>query len=215
LSNVSNEKRPARRRVWLVPTLFFLCLIVVYFVWTSIRIVSQANGDPRHVADAIVVFGAAEYSGRPSPVLRKRLDHGYELFQAGLAPIVITTGGFGSDPEFSEGGVGHDYLHRRGIPEVNLIAETQGSDTAQSASRVAGILRRNNMHTVIAVSDAYHIFRVKRLMTAEGFQVYGSPRPDSRPRSKWGRVGGLLRECVSYALWKLHLTQSHRYSSEF
>jgi uncharacterized SAM-binding protein YcdF (DUF218 family) len=206
LSTVSNEKRPARRRVWLAFTLVVLLLVSFYFVWTSLRILAQAGGDPPHTADAIVVFGAAEYSGRPSPVLRKRLDHGYDLFQKGLAPIVITTGGFGSDPEFSEGGVGHDYLLRKGIPEVNLIAETQGSDTAQSADRVAVILRTNNMHTVIAVSDAYHIFRVKQLMEAEGFQIYGSPRPDSRPRTAWGKVEGLLRESLSYALWKLHIT---------
>ena len=206
MSTVSNEKRPARRSAWLALTLVVLLLVSFYFVWTSLRILAQAGGDTPHTADAIVVFGAAEYSGRPSPVLRKRLDHGYELFQKGLAPIVITTGGFGSDPEFSEGGVGHDYLLRKGIPEVNLIAETQGSDTAQSADRVAVILRTNNMHTVIAVSDAYHIFRVKQLMEAEGFQVYGSPRPDSRPRTAWGKVEGLLRESLSYALWKLHIT---------
>jgi uncharacterized SAM-binding protein YcdF (DUF218 family) len=206
LSTVSNEKRPARRRAWLAFLLIALILVVFYFAWTSLRILAQAGGDPPHTADAIVVFGAAEYSGRPSPVLRKRLDHGYELFQNGLAPVVITTGGFGSDPEFSEGGVGHDYLLRNGIPEVNLIAETQGSDTAQSADRVAVILRTNNMHSVIAVSDAYHIFRVKQLMEAEGFRVYGSPRPDSRPRTAWGRVEGLLRESLSYALWMLHIT---------
>ncbi len=206
MSTVSNEKRPARRSAWLALTLVVLLLVSFYFVWTSLRILARAGGDAPHTADAIVVFGAAEYSGRPSPVLRKRLDHGYELFQKGMAPIVITTGGFGSDPEFSEGGVGHDYLLRKGIPEVNLIAETQGSDTAQSADRVAVILRTNNMHTVIAVSDAYHIFRVKQLMEAEGFQVYGSPRPDSRPRTAWGKVEGLLRESLSYALWKLHIT---------
>ena len=206
MSTVSNEKRPARRSAWLALTLVVLLLVSFYFVWTSLRILAQAGGDSPHTADAIVVFGAAEYSGRPSPVLRKRLDHGYELFQKGLAPIVITTGGFGSDPEFSEGGVGHDYLLRKGIPEVNLIAETQGSDTAQSADRVAVILQTNNMHTVIAVSDAYHIFRVKQLMEAEGFQIYGSPRPDSRPRTAWGKVEGLLRESLSYALWKLHIT---------
>ena len=206
MSTASNERRPARRRVWLAFVIVVLLLVTFYFAWTSLRVLAKAGGDPPHTADAIVVFGAAEYSGRPSPVLRKRLDHGYDLFQKGLAPIVITTGGFGSDPQFSEGGVGHDYLLRKGIPEVNLIAETQGSDTAQSADRVAVILRTNNMHAVIAVSDAYHIFRVKQLMEAEGFQVYGSPRPDSRPRTAWGRVEGLLRESLSYALWKMHIT---------
>jgi len=206
LSTVSKEKRPAGRRVWLAFLVIAVLLVTFYFVWTSLRILAQASGDPPHTADAIVVFGAAEYSGRPSPVLRKRLDQGYELFQRGLAPVVITTGGFGGDPEFSEGGVGHDYLLRKGIPDVNLIAETQGSDTAQSADRVAVILRTNNMHSVIAVSDAYHVFRVKQLMEAEGFRVYVSPRPDSRPRTAWGRVEGLLRESVSYAFWKLHIT---------
>ena len=206
MSSVSTEKRSTGRRVWLAFLAIAVLLVAFYFVWTSFRILAQASGDPPHTADAIVVFGAAEYSGRPSPVLRKRLDQGYELFQRGLAPVVITTGGFGGDPQFSEGGVGHDYLLRKGIPEVNLIAETQGSDTAQSADRVAVILRTNNMHSVIAVSDAYHIFRVKQLMEAEGFHVYVSPRPDSRPRTAWGRVEGLLRESVSYALWKLHIT---------
>ena len=90
-------------------------------------------------------------------MLRARLDHAYGLFQRGLAPVVITTGGAASDPSFSEGGVGRDYLERRGIPERSLIAETQGSDTAQSAVRVAVIMRANGLHSCVAVSDAYHV----------------------------------------------------------
>ena len=82
-----------------------------------IRIEKQAGRDEAQPADAIVVFGAAEYAGRPSPVYRARLDHAYTLFQRGLAPLIITTGGHGGDPHFSEGGVGHDYLRSRGIPE--------------------------------------------------------------------------------------------------
>jgi len=206
LSTTSNVKTPARHRHWLAFALLLLFVVILYFIWTVQLILVQSNGDSLHPADAIVVFGAAEYSGRPSPVLRARLDHAYQLFEKGLAPVVITTGGFGGDPKFSEGGVGHDYLLSRGIPDVNLIAETQGSDTARSADRVATILRTNNMHSVIAVSDAYHIFRVKQMMRAEGFVVYGSPRPDSHPHTVWGRTVGLLRESVSYALWKLHIT---------
>ncbi len=109
---------------------------------TSVRIVHEAGLQEVHPADAIVVFGAAEYAGRPSPVFRARLDHAYDLFQRGAAPVVITTGGSGADPTFSEGGVGHDYLMHRGIPESKLIAETQGSDTASSAERVAVIMTR-------------------------------------------------------------------------
>ena len=117
-------------------------------------------------------------------MLRARLDHAFDLFQRGLAPVLITTGGAASDPTFSEGGVGRDYLEHRGIPERSLIAETQGSDTAQSAVRVAVIMRANGLHSCVAVSDAYHVFRIKRLLEHEGIgPVYVAPRPDSRPRS--------------------------------
>jgi uncharacterized SAM-binding protein YcdF (DUF218 family) len=155
-------------------------------------------------ADAIVVFGAAEYAGHPSPVLRARLDHAFELFQQGLAPVVITTGGAASDPSFSEGGVGRDYLMHRGIPERNLIAETQGSDTAQSAMRVAVIMHANGLHSCVAVSDAYHVFRIKRLLKHEGIgPVYVAPRPDSRPHNVAQRLYAVLREACSYLIWKL------------
>jgi uncharacterized SAM-binding protein YcdF (DUF218 family) len=121
---------------------------------------------PGNPADAIVVFGAAEYSGHPSPVLRARLDHGFDLYQRGIAPVVIVTGGAAADPSFSEGGVGHDYLLHRGVPERALIAETQGRDTAESAVRVAVIMHTNGLHSCVAVSDAYHVFRIRKVAGA-------------------------------------------------
>jgi len=151
------------------------------------------------------VFGAAEYAGRPSPVYRARLDHAFNLFQAGAAPVVITTGGQGADPHFSEGGVGRDYLISLGIPDIHLIAETQGSDTAESAERVAVIMRANRMRSARAVSDAYHIFRIKKLMERQGITVYGDPRPNSWPRTLRGKLGAVIREVASYTLWRLHL----------
>jgi len=157
-------------------------------------------------ADAIVVFGAAEYSGHPSPVLRARLDHAFDLFQQGVAKVVITTGGAAADPSFSEGGVGHDYLMHRGIPDASLIAETQSKDTAQSAQRVAVIMRTNHMSSCVAVSDAYHVFRIRKLLEHEGVQVYVAPRPDSRPHSLRERSKAVLREAVSYLLWKVGIT---------
>jgi uncharacterized SAM-binding protein YcdF (DUF218 family) len=155
--------------------------------------------------DAIVVFGAAEYSGRPSPVYRARLDHAFELFQQGIAPVVITTGGAAADPSYSEGGVGHDYLMHRGVPDSSLIAETRGSDTAQSAERIAVIMRANHMHSCVAASDAYHVFRIRKLLEHEGVQVYVSPRPDSIPHPLWQRAEAVLREALSYMVWRLHL----------
>ena len=166
----------------------------------------QANLDQARPADAIVVFGAAEYVGRPSPVYRARLEHAYELFERGMAPIVITTGGSGKDPTFSEGQVGRDYLAKRGIPDVNLIAETQGTDTEHSARRVAVIMEANDLKSAILVSDAYHLYRAKRMVEHEGIMVYTSPRADSVPKTWWERFVAALREAFSYVLYLVHLT---------
>src|SRR5579864_9729314 len=114
-------------RWWLLLILVAVCGLVLLAV-TAARVVHTASLQEIHPADAIVVFGAAEYAGRPSPVLRARLDHALDVFHRGMAPVVITTGGAAADPTFSEGGVGRDYLMRHGIPERSLIAETQGRD---------------------------------------------------------------------------------------
>jgi uncharacterized SAM-binding protein YcdF (DUF218 family) len=177
--------------------------LATILVLTCVGIVQTASQQELHPADAIVVFGAAEYSGHPSPVYRARLDHALALFQKGIANIVITTGGSGGDPRYSEGGVGHDYLMHQGIPEANLIAETQGTDTAESAERVAVIMRANAMHSCTVVSDEYHVFRIRKLLEYEGMKVYVAPRPDSRPRTAWPRAVAVLREAASYLFWKL------------
>jgi uncharacterized SAM-binding protein YcdF (DUF218 family) len=195
-----------RRRHWLLWLLAAaLAAALGWFASLCAQIVAEASRQELHPADAIVVFGAAEYSGHPSPVYRARLDHAFDLYQQKLAPVVITTGGAAADPSFSEGGVGHDYLMRRGIPDSNLIAETQGSDTAESAKRIAVILRANHMHTCLAVSDAYHVFRIQKLLEHEGVQVYVAPRPDSLPHSTWLRAEAVSREAISYILWRLHI----------
>jgi uncharacterized SAM-binding protein YcdF (DUF218 family) len=188
--------------LWLVALL--AAFLVIFLIATGVRIATEGSRQELHAADAIVVFGAAEYSGHPSPVLRARLDHALELYNKGLAPVVITTGGAAADPTFSEGGVGRDYLMRHGIPEKNLIAETQASDTAQSAVRVAVIMRANGLHSCVAVSDAYHVFRIKRVLEHEGIgPVYGAPRPGSKPRGTLPQFYAVLREACSYLVWKL------------
>ncbi len=174
-------------------------------LYTSARIMDEANVDEPRAADAIVVFGAAEYVGHPSPVYRARLDHAYELFERGLAPVIITTGGAGKDPRYSEGQVGRDYLESRGVPDVNLIAETQGDNTDESTHRVATILRANGMHRALLVSDAYHLYRARNMMEREGVHVYVSPRPGSVPKTAFGRWMAALRESFSYLLYRAHV----------
>jgi uncharacterized SAM-binding protein YcdF (DUF218 family) len=197
-----NLKKP----FWLRPIPLVLLAVVgavlLFLGVTGSRIVAAAGESPTGKADAIVIFGAAQYAGHPSPVFKARLDHGYDLYEQGLAPLVIITGGAGQDPEFSEGGVGRDYLLHRGVPEKALIAETQGSDTAQSAERVGNILRVNGMRRCIAVSDAYHVFRIRALLEREGIQVEVAPRPESRPRSMRERFLAVMREATSYLAWK-------------
>ncbi len=199
------SNQPPAPRVFLI--VYLLLAAFVFWVCSICAgIVRSASAQELHPADAIVVFGAAEYSGHPSPVYRARLDHAFELFQQKLAPVVITTGGSGFDPSFSEGGVGHDYLMHLGVPDASLIAETQSSDTAQSAERIAVIMRTNQMHSCVAVSDAYHVFRIRKLLEHEGLKVYISPRPDSRPHARWQRIEAVLREALSYVAWRLHIT---------
>jgi len=188
---------------WIIALAALGC--VAFLLFLTSKIMHEASVNQTHSADAIVVYGAAEYVGHPSPVYRARLDHAYSLFQQGLAPIVITTGGAGKDPRFSEGQVGRDYLESRGIPDANMIAETQGGDTDESTQRVAVILRVNGLRRVLLVSDAYHMFRAKQMMAAQGIEVYLSPRPGSIPKTAIGRYLGALRESFSYLLYKLKL----------
>ena len=194
-------------RWWMRLLILGVGFVAVCLVGTAVRVIETGSHQEVHPADAIVVFGAAEYSGHPSPVLKARLDHALELFHQGVAPVVITTGGAASDPVFSEGGVGRDYLMRHGVPERSLIAETQGRDTSESAERVAVIMRANGLHSCIAVSDPYHVFRIRKMLEHEGIgPVYTAPRLDARPHSILQRAEEALREATSYLLWKLGLT---------
>jgi uncharacterized SAM-binding protein YcdF (DUF218 family) len=205
--NDAVAKHSGSTRWWVRLLILGIGAAFVLLVGTAVRVVETASRQEVHSADAIVVFGAAEYSGRPSPVLKARLDHALDLFHRGIAPVVITTGGAASDPKFSEGGVGRDYLIRHGVPERSVIAETQGRDTSESAERVAVIMRANGLHSCIAVSDAYHVFRIRKLLEHEGIgPVYTAPRLDTRPHSIFQRAGAALREAASYLIWKLGIT---------
>ncbi len=196
--------RPRSTRWWLGLLILPVLVVAGFLIVTAFRITRTASSEELHPADAIVVFGAAEYSGHPSPVLRARLDHALDLFHRGLAPVVITTGGAALDPTFSEGGVGRDYLMRHGVPERSLIAETQGRDTSESAERVAVIMRANGLHSCVAVSDAYHVFRIRKLLEHEGIgPVFMAPRPDSTPHNIFQRAIASLREATSYLLWRV------------
>ena len=174
--------------------------IELFLVARDIR--RQSNVDEARAADVILVLGAAEYRGRPSPILEARLNHALFLYRQGLAPRVMTTGGKGGDPVFTEGEVGRAYLSRHGIPSEAIIVESEGDTTVYSTAAAAEIMRRMNLHSCIVVSDGYHIYRVKRMLQFDGIDVYGSPRP-SEPRHGWRQEWVYLKQAIAFGLWRV------------
>ena len=124
------------------------------------------------------------------------------LYREHLAPLVITLGG-GGGPRDSEGGVGHDYLLAHGVPENQIIAETQSTNTEESAARLAAIARENHLNRILAVSDGTHLFRIHALCTSMGLTVSTSPRTEARPLGFWDAAMRLMHEMISYTLWRL------------
>ena len=172
--------------------------------WVYERIEYYADLDQAASANAIVVFGAAEYDGRPSPVFRARLDHALTLYHRGIAPIIITLGGAGGDA-YSEGGVGREYLMARGVPESAIIAETESRNTEESARRVAVIARANGLHKLVIVSDGTHLFRIHAICAANGLNVLTSPRPRVPIVGSSMEFERIEHEMLSYTLWRIHL----------
>jgi uncharacterized SAM-binding protein YcdF (DUF218 family) len=205
LRSVSRRTGPTRVRLLLWAATAVVAGAVGWVLWVNGQIRYYARRDESRPADAIAVFGAAEYDGRPSPVLRARLDHALELYQRGLAPLMITLGGGDPADLHSEGGVGHDYLLAHGVPEKAIIAETQSDNTEQSAERLAVIARTNGFKNIVVVSDGTHLFRIHAICAEDGLQVYTSPRPVGRSIPKEQRFKRLAHEVLSYTAWRLHM----------
>ena len=166
----------------------------------------QSRVDEAHPADVILVLGAAEYRGRPSPVLEARLNHALFLYLQDLAPRILTTGGAGGDPSFTEGGVAQAYLSRHGVPAEAILVESEGESTVHSVAAAAEIMRRMNLRSCIVVSDGYHIYRVKKLLENQGMKVYGSPRPEDQVALEspgWKQEWLYVRQALAYGLWRI------------
>ena len=183
-------------------------VIAAGFGLTSVarNIRRQSQVDEAQPADVIVVLGAAEYRGHPSPVLEARLNHALFLYLQNLAPRILTTGGAGGDPTFTEGGVAQAYLSRHGVPSEAILVESEGESTVHSIAAAAEIMHRMNLRSCIVVSDGYHIYRVKKLLENQGMKVFGSPRPEDRvpqESQSWRSEWLYVRQAVAYGLWRL------------
>jgi uncharacterized SAM-binding protein YcdF (DUF218 family) len=202
------QRRPGGSR-WALRAILFLILVLVlgafgwcWFVYAQIE--EYAGQDQAAPSDAIGVFGAAEYDGRPSPVYRARLDHALALYHRGIAPLIITLGGAGGD-EYTEGAVGEEYLKGMGVPEEAIIAETESRNTEESARRIAVIARANGLRRLVIVSDGTHLFRIHEICAADGLNVLTSPRPTVMVEGGSREFERIAHEVLSYTLWRMHL----------
>jgi uncharacterized SAM-binding protein YcdF (DUF218 family) len=148
-------------------------------------------------ADAIVVLGAAQYNGRPSPVLKARLDHGISLYKQKLAPRMVFTGGVGVGDTLSEGEVSQRYAIKQGVPAEAILVERKGVTSAESVAAAAMLMRANELKTALVVSDAYHMLRVELLARRAGIQPYRAPAPTPIDKSK-NRWRYVLRESAIF-----------------
>jgi len=184
-----------------ITTVVAATVLVVEIAYLSLQVERQSARDEAQEADVILVLGAAEYRGRPSPVLRARLDHALDLYGRRLAPRIMTTGGSGGDPVFTEAGVGRAYLMGRGVPSEAIVVEAESESTVESTAMAVEIMNRMGLHSVIVVTDGYHVFRVKKMLESHGFAVYGSPRRDQRRailHDRWNYV----KQAIGYLLWR-------------
>jgi uncharacterized SAM-binding protein YcdF (DUF218 family) len=153
-------------------------LALVYLV-SLLAVVLVSREDQRPPCDAIVVLGAAQYNGKPSPVLRARLDHAVELYRAGVAPIVVVTGGIGPGDRVSEATVGRAYLLAQAVPETAVVVRPEGRSTEASIAAVAQWLRDRGGRRVVLVSDPFHLLRLRLEARSAGITGYTSPTSTS------------------------------------
>jgi uncharacterized SAM-binding protein YcdF (DUF218 family) len=164
--------------VWQAAALLLIAAVIIYTV-SLVMVLVVSQQDERQPADAIVVLGAAQYNGRPSPVLRARLDHALGLYREELAPLVLVTGGVGRGDTLSEATVARRYLIYHGVPAGAVVAQSEGRTTRASMTAVNAWLRGRGLRRVILVSDPFHMFRLRIEARRTALEAYTSPTETS------------------------------------
>jgi vancomycin permeability regulator SanA len=183
-----------------------LLLLVGYPGWIAYRVWDQANADEVHSADAIVVLGAAQYDGDPSPVFQARLDHAAYLYDTGVSRTIIVTGGKARGDRFSEAEAGERYLvDERGVDPDNILSEIEGTTTFESLEAVWEIAEPRDMTSILLVSDPMHSERIKMIATDLGFEETYASRVSYQQldRSRETKAKELVREVVSIIHYQL------------
>src|ERR1700681_1226100 len=172
-------KRAAKAKRALVIARRVLTIIVVatFVLWaiSATAVLVWSSRDEAQPAQVIVVLGAAQYAGKPSPVLRARLDHALDLWDRHLASLLILTGGTGAGDTTSEAAVGRNYARKHGVPDSAILVENEGRTTSESMRAVAGMLEVRGLQSALLVSDPFHMLRLRILARRFGFTPYTSP----------------------------------------
>jgi len=176
---VAGAGKRTRSVNWARVLRFGLAVAVVvpalYFGVTFFQVWWTARHDGARPAQALIVLGAAQYDGRPSPVLRARLDHAADLWDRKIAPVVVVTGGKAEGDRFTESQAGANYLHTRGIPDDAILREATGRTSWQSLAASARFLRERGIHDVVLVSDPFHAARIRGIAGELGLDAATSP----------------------------------------
>jgi uncharacterized SAM-binding protein YcdF (DUF218 family) len=188
-------------RVLVRTTLLVVALVAVYVAVTFVQVWQASTHDEAQPAEAIVVLGAAQYNGRPSPVFQARLDHAAALYEQGLAPVIVVTGGRKEGDVTTEAAAAARYLERVGVPSAALRLEVGGSNSWESLAATRRILAAENMHDVILVSDPYHSYRIDAIADEVGLDAHVSPA--DTPMSTASEIRALVRETAAVSVGRI------------
>ena len=196
---------PRRRRWWRWPVrvaIVALAVVVGYFAVTFVQVWQASKAGEPAAAQAIVVLGAAQYDGRPSPVLEARLRHALDLYEDGKAPMIVVTGGRQEGDRYTEATAGYNWLRHHGVPDAAILKEVQGRNTWESLASVARFLRPLDVSDVILVSDASHSLRLRGVSDEVGLVSSVSPAPGAEPRGV-RHLRSMARETVAVGMGRV------------
>jgi uncharacterized SAM-binding protein YcdF (DUF218 family) len=181
MTRAAKAKQSAKRAVNLIRRMLTIVVVATFALWviSAAAVLIWSSRDEAQPAQAIVVLGAAQYAGKPSPVLRARLDHALDLWNRRLASLLILTGGTGSGDTTSEAAVGRTYARKHGVPDSSILVESEGRTTSESMKAVAGMLEVRGLQSALLVSDPFHMLRLRILARRFGFTPYTSPTQTS------------------------------------
>ena len=183
-------------------TAALLAAAVLYLGVTFAQVWLAARDDQARPAEAIVVFGTAQYNGVPSPVLAARLDHAIELYERDLAPVIVVTGGNQPGDKFTEATASANYLIQRGVPDEDVLREVSGTTSWQSLAAAANFLGDRSINHVLLVSDPFHSLRIRAMASELGLEGHSSPTKTS-PISGMTEARYIVRETLAVAVGRV------------